>query len=79
MWGAAQAVAFGLGGFTGTVAADLARQLYESPAAAYATVFAGEAALFLVAALLAARIGGPERHEKATTAGAPCPAGLAGS
>jgi BCD family chlorophyll transporter-like MFS transporter len=79
MWGAAQAVAFGLGGFTGTVAADLARQLYESPAAAYATVFAGEAALFLVAAMLAARIGGTARREKATTAGAPCPAGLAGS
>jgi MFS transporter, BCD family, chlorophyll transporter len=79
MWGAAQAVAFGLGGFTGTVAADLARQLYESPAAAYATVFAGEAAPFLVAAMLAARIGGSERLKKATTAGAPCPAGLAGS
>jgi BCD family chlorophyll transporter-like MFS transporter len=79
MWGAAQAVAFGLGGFTGTVAADLARQLYESPAAAYATVFAGEAALFLVAAMLAARIGGTARREKATTAGAPCPAGFAGS
>ena len=28
LWGAAQAIAFGLGGFSGTVAADLARHLH---------------------------------------------------
>jgi BCD family chlorophyll transporter-like MFS transporter len=53
LWGAAQAVAFGLGGFLGTVAIDVARLLIASPATAYATVFLAEAALFLVAAHLA--------------------------
>ncbi len=57
LWGAAQAVAFGLGGFLGTAASDLARLLLGSPALAYASVFAIEACLFLVAALLALRVG----------------------
>ena len=54
LWGAAQAIAFGLGGFLGT--ADVTRYLFVSPATAYAAVFAGEAALFLVSAVLAAWI-----------------------
>ncbi len=58
LWGAAQAVAFGLGGVLGTGASDLARWLIGSPVAAYCTVFAGEALLFVLAAWLAARIGG---------------------
>jgi BCD family chlorophyll transporter-like MFS transporter len=57
LWGAAQAVAFGLGGFLGTVAVDTARALMAEPAAAYSIVFAGEGVLFLVSALLAARVG----------------------
>jgi MFS transporter, BCD family, chlorophyll transporter len=57
LWGAAQAVAFGLGGFAGTLASDLARYLIGSAASAYALVFTGEAALFLVAAILAVRVG----------------------
>jgi BCD family chlorophyll transporter-like MFS transporter len=56
LWGAAQAVAFGLGGFLGTVAVDLARHLVGSPAIAYGAVFAVEAALFVVAAGLAVRV-----------------------
>lgn len=56
LWGAAQAIAFGLGGLAGTVASDLARHLLGSPAGAYATVFAAEGLLFLVAAVLAARV-----------------------
>ncbi len=56
LWGAAQAIAFGLGGFVGTAASDLARFLIGSPSAAYAAVFAGEAVLFLVSALLASRV-----------------------
>jgi MFS transporter, BCD family, chlorophyll transporter len=56
LWGAAQAVAFGLGGLVGTGASDVARTFIGSPAAAYATVFALEAVLFVVAALLASRI-----------------------
>jgi len=65
LWGAAQAIAFGLGGFLGTAASDLARYLLGSPGAAYATVFAGEAVLFLVAAVLAARV---SRRSTARTA-----------
>ncbi len=57
VWGAAQAIAFGLGGFLGTVAVDLARMLFETTALAYAIVFTCEAALFLCAAQLAARVG----------------------
>ena len=56
MWGAAQAVAFGSGGFLGTVAVDAARAVLGSPLVAYSVVFAIEGALFLVAAVLAARI-----------------------
>jgi BCD family chlorophyll transporter-like MFS transporter len=54
LWGAAQALAFGLGGFVGTVGADLARHITQSPATAYEIVFVGEALLFLVAAVLSA-------------------------
>ncbi len=57
LWGAAQATAFGLGGFLGTVAVDVARALLGSPLVAYASVFAGEALLFLVSAILALRLG----------------------
>lgn len=66
LWGAAQAIAFGLGGFLGTVAIDLVRGLVtDSPALAYALVFSAEAALFLVAAVLAAQV----RQPDATAAG----------
>lgn len=55
LWGAAQAIAFALGGFLGTVGVDLVRYLFEgSPALPYATVFACEAFLFIYAAGLAA-------------------------
>ncbi len=54
LWGAAQAVAFGLGGLVGTGASDLARLVFNSPGAAYGAVFALEALMFLVAAVLAA-------------------------
>ena len=57
LWGAAQAIAFGLGGMAGAGASDLAKILLGDPAAAYATVFAVEALMFLWAAVLAARVG----------------------
>ena len=81
LWGAAQAIAFGLGGFSGTVAADLARHLMGSPDIAYGTVFAGQAALFVISAGLAARVGDttPARAPAPTpTAGARLAAGLGG-
>ncbi len=58
LWGAAQAIAFALGGFAGTVAVDLARALIAEPGVAYALVFAGEALLFVVSAGMATRISG---------------------
>lgn len=59
VWGAAQAVAFGLGGLAGTAALDVARfALGAPPAVAYALVFAADALLFLWAAALAAKVGG---------------------
>ncbi|MET0543457.1 MAG: PucC family protein, partial [Variovorax sp.] len=62
MWGAAQAVAFGLGGIVGTAASDIARAFIGTPGLAYAAVFAGEAVLFLVAAGLAAKVGRAPAH-----------------
>ncbi len=61
LWGAAQAIAFGLGGFLGTVAVDLTRHFYGAPEVAYGIVFAAEAVLFLVAAVLAASVRPPRR------------------
>ncbi len=56
LWGAAQAIAFALGGFLGTVAVDVMRYVIGTPAIAYAFVFAGQGLMFLVAAMLAAGI-----------------------
>ncbi|SEO61498.1 BCD family MFS transporter [Rhodopseudomonas pseudopalustris] len=53
LWGAAQAIAFGIGGFVGTLASDVARFLLSSPALSYASVFAAEAGLFIVSAVMA--------------------------
>ncbi len=54
VWGAAQAIAFGLGGLTGAIGVDLMRRIAPTTGDAFAWVFAGEAVLFLAAALLAA-------------------------
>jgi BCD family chlorophyll transporter-like MFS transporter len=56
LWGASQAVAFGLGGIVGTGASDLARWLISSPGPAYGAVFAAEGLLFGMSAVLAWRI-----------------------
>ena len=53
LWGAAQAIAFALGGFLGTVAVDISRALVTEPALAYGLVFALEAVLFVAAASIA--------------------------
>jgi BCD family chlorophyll transporter-like MFS transporter len=54
LWGAAQAIAFGLGGLAGSTASDIARALLGAAMPAYALVFALESVLFLVSAVLAA-------------------------
>jgi BCD family chlorophyll transporter-like MFS transporter len=56
VWGAAQGVAFGAGGFLGTLAVDLARLVASEPVYAYAAVFAAEGVLFLVALLISLRV-----------------------
>ncbi len=61
LWGAAQAIAFGFGGLIGTAASDLAHWLIADSGVAYGSVFALEALLFIVSALLASRIAMGER------------------
>lgn len=56
LWGAAQAIAFGIGGLLGTAASDFTHWLIPSSGVAYGTVFMGEAVLFVASALLAVRI-----------------------
>ncbi len=58
LWGAAQALAFGAGGLLGTGASDIAHRLVETSALAYGAVFVAEAAVFLLAARLAAGLFG---------------------
>lgn len=56
LWGAAQAFAFGLGGFAGTAASDIAHALLSSPDQAYAVVFGLEGMLFLLSAIIAGQL-----------------------
>ena len=64
VWGAAQAIAFGLGGILGTGASDLARYVFGDPVTAYASVFFVEAILFMAAAILSFYIRPNERITK---------------
>jgi MFS transporter, BCD family, chlorophyll transporter len=59
LWGASQAISYGIGGFLGTLASDATRHLTSSLSLSYALVFAGEAGLFLFAACLAIWVGEP--------------------
>jgi BCD family chlorophyll transporter-like MFS transporter len=54
LWGAAQAIAFGVGGFLGAAAVDALRAGGMAPAEAFGLVFVAEAAVFLLASRLAA-------------------------
>lgn len=60
VWGAAQAIGFGLAGLGATLLVDVARAALADASAAYAVVFAVEAALFGLAALIATRVETPE-------------------
>jgi MFS transporter, BCD family, chlorophyll transporter len=55
LWGGAQAFGFALGGFTGAALVDLIHKIIPHIGTAYTIVFALEALLFLVAAVLAVR------------------------
>ena len=66
LWGAAQALAFALGGLLGAGASDAARSLTASPGLAYGGVLLGEALLFLLAAQQAARAFPSQAPQQAT-------------
>jgi BCD family chlorophyll transporter-like MFS transporter len=66
LWGAAQAIAFGFGGFVGTMTFDVAHALTGSPSTAYAVVFAGGSALFFLSALLSIKIYAEQLHSAQT-------------
>jgi len=66
VWGAAQALAFALGGIVGTGLADLVRLGGASALDAYAFVFVIEAAVFVGAGELARRLGGARNAAPAT-------------
>ena len=57
LWGASQAIAFGLGGLLGTGASDLARWWLSEPAPAYSWVFGIEALMFAWSAWWAVQVG----------------------
>jgi BCD family chlorophyll transporter-like MFS transporter len=61
LWGASQALAFGLGGLLGSVASDLAHYLLGEQGTAYACVFAFESVMFVLAAACAIWVGQYDR------------------
>lgn len=64
VWGTAQAIAFGLGGLTGALGVDFVRGATGQVAEAFQLIFAFEASLFLVSAILAMRV----THRRAISA-----------
>ncbi len=72
LWGAAQAVAFGCGGLGAAALSDVVREAGARHAATYAAVFACQAAIFAVAALMAARLDTVSRRPRSS--GLPAPA-----
>lgn len=74
LWGAAQAIAAGFGGLVGAASADLLRVITPTDADAFGSVFLFEAALFLVAALMAWHVvDGTRQTRTARTDGALVP------
>jgi BCD family chlorophyll transporter-like MFS transporter len=76
LWGAAQAIAFGLGGFLGTVAVDFAKVFFGASEVAYGLVFSIEACLFLIAAILAIGVRAPQSESRTQDKGLFGDAGL---
>ncbi|WP_086608768.1 BCD family MFS transporter [Erythrobacter donghaensis] len=58
VWGASQAIAFGLGGLLGAVGVDFARHALGADGPAFQLVFAIEAIAFVIAAILAVKATG---------------------
>ncbi|WP_156256904.1 PucC family protein, partial [Sandarakinorhabdus oryzae] len=74
LWGAAQASAFGIGGFVGAFAVDRLRTALHSDGRAFELVFAAEAVLFLLAAIIAFRLNDRMGSTSTDTAGRPAAA-----
>lgn len=55
VWGASQAIAFGMGGLLGALGVDIARRMQGQDGTAFQLIFALEACLFILAAILAVR------------------------
>lgn len=58
VWGAAQAVAFAIGGLVGAMSLDLTRAVVDTTQSAFVVVFVIEAVLFIVAGAIAVRLTG---------------------
>jgi BCD family chlorophyll transporter-like MFS transporter len=76
LWGASQAIAFGGGGFLGTILSDVARWSGGSTAGAYTFVFALEAVAFAAAAWLATNIAITRDGKRAVSAPSTQPAAI---
>jgi len=74
LWGASQAIAAGAGGLFGAAASDIAR-IFMPPQGAFAAVFVFEAALFIAATIMAAKIISGARAAKETLGNAQLLAG----
>lgn len=69
IWGAAQAIAFGLGGFFGAMGVDGLRAVLPETGHAFLVVFVIEAGLFLVSAYLASRLDDQRSGDRAQATG----------
>jgi BCD family chlorophyll transporter-like MFS transporter len=79
VWGAAQAGAFAIGGFLGASGVDVMRGLLHQNAAAFLVVFIGEGVVFLISAVLAARLEGQASQGAVTAADLPIDLQLGGA
>lgn len=66
VWGAAQAVAFGLGGILATALSDIAHAVLATQQSAYGVVFLCQAGIFLIAARLAWLVFVPQDQRSGT-------------
>lgn len=70
LWGAAQAIAFGLGGLLGTAASDIAHYFLSAQGTAYACVFGFETVMFVMSAVCAVWVG---RYDQKSASMRPSP------
>lgn len=79
VWGASQAIAFGLGGFLGAAGVDVVRHVTGDAGRAFLIVFSAEAVLFIAAAVLASRLELAQRPMKSAALAEGLPARVQGA